>query len=141
MSKIFYFFNQGIADSITNNKTLIRNMEKEVLLKKVQENVYRVPSNQSEEIDVVKGTIIVLGWQEYRDNALYSFALMGKYESGNISDVFLNNSVVLELTPLTQTAVDIPLATEEKDYMETAEWWRLPTDEEMELYNIVYNCK
>lgn len=115
-------------------------MEKEELLKKVQENVYRVPSNQSEEIDVVKGTIIVLGWQEYRDNALYSFALMGKYESGNISDVFLNNSVVLELTPLTQGDAElIPLATEEKDYMETAEWWRIPTDEEMELYNLIYN--
>ena len=116
-------------------------MEKEVLLKKVQENVYRVPSNQSEEIDVAKGTIIVLGWQEYRDNALYSFALMGKYESGDISDVYLNDSVVLELTPLTQADVDMPLTTMEDNYMETAEWWRLPTDEEMELYNMVYNCK
>lgn len=117
-------------------------MEKEVLLKKVQENVYRVPSNQSEEIDVAKGTIIVLGWQEYRDNALYSFALMGKYESGIICEVYLNDSVVLELTPLTQGDAElIPLATMEDDYMETAEWWRLPTDEEMELYNIVYNCK
>lgn len=141
---IFRFFNKEIADSITHNgKILIRNMEKEELLKKVQEKIYNVPNKKENEINVPNGTLIVLGYQIVQNKEDYSFSLMGKYESGELSLVYLNDSLVLEHTssfPINDES-NLPMVTMEDDYMETAEWWRTPTDEEMELYNMVYNCK
>lgn len=115
----------------------IINMEKEELLKKVQANVYNVPNKKENEINVLNGTLIVLGYQEIYNGEKHSFSLMGKYESGDLSLVYLNDSFVLEHTSLNpiNDENDLPMVTMEDDYMETAEWWRTPTDEEMKLYN------
>ena len=114
-------------------------MEKELLLKKVQENIYKVPNRQSENISVENGTLIVLGYQENWGDDEISFTLMGKYNDGVMRDVYLKDSLVLESTQPVKLSEDTPLNTLKNDHMETAEWWRLPTADEMELYNMVYS--
>jgi hypothetical protein len=94
------------------------------------------------EIDVPRGTIIVLGYDE-RKSAVSSgdkaYAIMGAYNGGEMKySVSLLD--FLELCQINAKGIEISskLNFGCETEMETAMWWRVPTDEEMDFYNMVY---
>jgi hypothetical protein len=95
------------------------------------------------EIDIPKGNLIVLGYIErigvHKDIA-NAYVMMGIYEDGSInSTVYFKDGMVLYSTAKNDNTGDkIP---NEDGYMETQSWWRTPTDDEVTLYEIIYNKK
>ena len=93
------------------------------------------------EIDIPKGSLIVLGYIErigvHKDIA-NSYVMMGVYEDGFISStVYFKDGMVLYSTNKNDNAGDkIPA---DDSFMETHNWWRTPTDDELTLYEIIYN--
>ena len=109
---------------------------------KVKENVLDNAPRNYREIDVPQGTIIVLGYDE-RKGAFSSgdkaYAIMGAYNGGEMKYV-VSLSDFLELCQINAKGIEI---CSKLDYgceteMDTAMWWRVPTDEEMDFYNMVY---
>lgn len=93
------------------------------------------------EIDIPKGSLIVLGYIErlgtHKDIA-NAYVMMGVYEDGFInSTVYFKDGMVLYSTLRTDNTGDkIP---NDDNFMETHTWWRIPTDDELTLYEIIYN--
>lgn len=109
---------------------------------KVKENVLDNAPKNYREIDVPQGTIIVLGYDDRKDgckNGDIAYAIMGVYSGGEMKYV-ANLTDFLELHHLNQKGIDVASKLEFgcETEMETAMWWRVPTDEEMEFYNMVY---
>lgn len=110
---------------------------------KVKENVLDNAPRNYREIDVPQGTIIVLGYDERKSvcsgSGDVAYAIMGAYNGGEIKySVSLLD--FLELCEINAKGIEI---CSKLDYgceteMDTAMWWRVPTDEEMEFYNMVY---
>lgn len=95
------------------------------------------------EIDIPKGSLIVLGFiEKFGAGGTISnaYALMGVYENGSINEViYFKDGMVLCSTVETDNVGDkIPA---DDNYMETQTWWRIPTDDELTLYEIIYNKK
>lgn len=95
------------------------------------------------EIDIPKGSLIVLGFieRETKGGAINNaYVMMGVYENGFISSsVDFKDGMVLFATNTKvggDTGDKIPA---EEDFMETQTWWRIPTDDELTLYEKVYN--
>lgn len=105
-------------------------MEKD-LYSRVNENVHNPMLQNTRPIDVQAGTLITLGYKD--DNS--SFALMGIYQEGDINphDYFveLTNTLIIHLTDITTVKL---FDMRNSDTMETAEWWRVATDDEVKLY-------
>ena len=93
------------------------------------------------EIDIPKGSLIVLGYTErigvHKDIA-NAYVMMGVYEDGFInSTIYFKDGMVLYSTLRTDNVGDkIP---NDDNFMETHTWWRIPTDDELTLYEIIYN--
>ena len=92
------------------------------------------------EIDIPKGSLIVLGYIErlgVHKDIVNAYVMMGVYEDGFInSTVYFKDGMVLYSTLKTDNVGDkIPT---DDNFMETHTWWRIPTDDELTLYEIIY---
>jgi hypothetical protein len=93
------------------------------------------------EIDIPKGSLIVLGFIERISKGgtiNNAYVMMGVYEDGFInSTVYFKDGMVLFATKVDESIGDkIP---GDENFMETQTWWRIPTDDEITLYENVYN--
>ena len=120
-------------------------MNREKIVEKwsnVKVNVLDNAPRNYREIDVPQGTIIVLGYDDRKSvcsNGDRAYAIMGAYNGGEMKYV-VSLLDFLELCQINAKGIDIG---SKLDYgceteMDTAMWWRVPTDEEMEFYNMVY---
>ena len=109
------------------------------LFQRVQKNVHTIPNNKRD-IDIPLETIIVLGYTETNDT---SFVMMGKFlaDDYNWGYIELRETIVLDSHNINSDSCndDILFVTQGEDHIETAEWWRIPTDDEMKLYNHIFN--
>lgn len=109
---------------------------------KVKENVLDNAPRNYREIDVPRGTIIVLGYDDRksvcRDGSV-AYVIMGVYSGGEMKYI-VNLTDFLELRHINIKGIDVDSKLDFgcETEMETAFWWRVPTDEEMEFYNMVY---
>lgn len=89
------------------------------------------------EIDIPKGSLIVLGYIE-RIGFKAAYVMMGVYEDGFLhSTVYFKDGMVLYSTFSNENVGDkIP---NDDGFMETQTWWRTPTDDEVTLYEQIYN--
>lgn len=120
-------------------------MEKEIktLTDRIKINITNenVEYLNTREIDIPKGSLIVLGYIErfgtYKENA-NAYVMMGVYEDGSIhSTVYFKDGMVLYSTNINDNPGDkIP---NDDGFMETQTWWRTPTDDEVTLYEKIYN--
>ena len=109
---------------------------------KVKENVLDNAPRNYREIDVPQGTIIVLGYDERKgdfSSGDKAYAIMGAYNGGEMKYV-VSLLDFLELCHINAKGIDIGSKLDFgcETEMDTAMWWRVPTDEEMEFYNMVY---
>lgn len=117
------------------------------LFQRVQKNIHTIPNNKRD-IDIPLETIIVLGYtkgQQIRNKQpnINSFVIMGKFidDAWDWNRIDLLNTIVLDTDDLKSSSDNDELlfATHGEDYIETADWWRIPTDDEMKLYNHIFN--
>lgn len=107
-------------------------------LKLVQSNVYTKNLQNQREIDIQNGDMIVLGYYEITKEGRNSYVVMGVYDDGELNySVNLTNTLILEITTPYSTKCNA-LDKQDEDYIDCASWWRIPTDNEMELYNMLY---
>lgn len=120
-------------------------MNREKIIEKwsnVKVNVLDNAPRNYREIDVPQGTIIVLGYDDRKSvcrSGDVAYVMMGAYNGGEMKYT-VSLLDFLELYQINAKGIDI---SSKLDYgcetdMETAMWWRVPTDEEMEFYNMVY---
>lgn len=92
------------------------------------------------EIDIPKGSLIVLGFIERISKGgtiNNAYVMMGVYEDGFInSTVYFKDGMVLFATKSDESIGD-KIAPNDS-FMETQSWWRTPTDDEITLYENVY---
>lgn len=102
-------------------------MEKPTIEKLLNPNIrnYR-------DIDLKAECLIVLGWDNGDDG---HYVTMGEYQCGH-----MHNSVYLKDT-LELANSNCTLEREERADVETAEWWRTPTDEEVRYYHSIYKAR
>lgn len=93
------------------------------------------------EIDIPKGSLIVLGFIERVSKGgtiNNAYVMMGVYEDGSIDNtVYFNDGMIL-LSSYSDCNIGDKIPAGE-DFMETQTWWRTPTDDEITLYENVYN--
>lgn len=93
------------------------------------------------EIDIPKGSLIVLGFIERVSKGgtiNNAYVMMGVYENGFInSTVYFKDGMVLFATNVDESIGD--KISDDDNFMETQTWWRIPTDDEITLYENVYN--
>ena len=120
-------------------------MNREKIIEKwsnVKVNVLDNAPRNYREIDVPQGTIIVLGYDDRKSvcsSGDRAYAIMGAYNGGEMKYV-VSLLDFLELCQINAKGFEIcsKLNFGCETEMETAMWWRVPTDEEMEFYNMVY---
>ena len=108
---------------------------------KIKENVLDNAPRNYREIDVPQGTIIVLGYDDRKSVCIsgdLAYVIMGVYGGGEMKYI-VNLTDFLELHHLNAKGIDIgsKLNFGCETEMDAATWWRVPTDEEMEFYNMV----
>ena len=106
------------------------------LWEKVKANVLNKNRNYRDfRGEIKEGTLIVMGFDniEICNNA---YAIMGIYKDGNIEYATLEN--YLDFFQITNGNDKSLLEYDEECEMETAEWWRIPTDDEIKLYEMIY---
>lgn len=118
-------------------------MEKKVsneileLYKKVLISLYKGILQNQRDIDISVGTTIVLGFFETQNGIPNSYTIMGSYQYGDMhNEVVLKNVLVLDNCD--NGTVKNDLGRFKEAYTQTAEWWRVPTDNEMRLYREMY---
>lgn len=93
------------------------------------------------EIDIPKGSLIVLGFIDRVSKGgtiNNGYVMMGVYEDGFINGtVYFKDGMVLFATSADESIGDKISADD--NFMETQTWWRTPTDDEITLYENVYN--
>lgn len=122
-----------------------RNMKKEIksLADRIESNITIENGAylNTREIDIPKGSLIVLGFIErigVHKDITNAYVMMGVYEDGFInSTVYFKDGMVLYATNKTDNVGDKISADD--NFMETQTWWRIPTDDELTLYEIIYN--
>lgn len=117
------------------------------LFQRVQKNVHTIPNNKRD-IDIPLETIIVIGYtkgQQIRNEEpnINSFVMMGKFiaDDSDWDRIDLLDTIVLDTYNVNPSPHNDELlfATKGEDYIETADWWRIPTDDEMKLYCHFFN--
>lgn len=92
------------------------------------------------EIDVPNGSLIVLGFIERvckGGEINNAYVMMSVYDSGSINDtVYFNDGMVLFSTCKSDDTGNKISADD--GFMETQSWWRIPTDDEVTLYENIY---
>lgn len=109
-------------------------MKKE-LLERVQETAFNPLLQNYRNIDITKGSLIVLGYSCPNSTATQKFVVMGKYLGGELQFAEISNSIEIVNVPDTTRVLE---KFYEEDVVETADWWRTPTDDEVELYYSVF---
>lgn len=110
--------------------------EKLELYKKVLISLYQTMQNKRD-IDIPVGTTIVLGFFETQNGIPNSYTIMGSYQYGDMhNEVVLKNVLVLDNCD--NGIVKNDLRRFKESYTQTAQWWRVPTDNEMRLYREMY---
>lgn len=119
-------------------------MKDSQLYKSVLENLHNPMLKNVRDIDIQKKDIIVLGYSKgngRRVNEMNkdSFVMMGKFISDDLDwlHIELEDTLVLD----TSQESEVLSICDGDDYIETAEWWRIPTDDEMKLYNTMFKSK
>lgn len=112
----------------------------EELKKKVIENLFNTQIQNKRDIEIPNDTIIVLGFVEYdKNNKKNSYCVMGKYQGGQMHySVDLIDAIVLEWVNYKRFEYSNPFDKLSQTYIETADFWRLPTDDEYKLYTKIY---
>lgn len=116
-------------------------MKDSQLYKSVLENLHNPMLKNVRDIDIQKGDIIVLGYSKGKGRRVNemnkdSFVMMGKFISDDLDwlHIELENTLVLD----TSQESEVLSICDGDDYIETADWWRIPTDDEMKLYNTMF---
>lgn len=115
------------------------NKEMRELKSRIIANIKNVdaPLNKRE-IGVRNNDLIVLGFIE-RNGAdiTNAYVLMGRYEEGKMNETiyFYDGMVLFSTYPNDVIGNRIE---NEDGFIETHEWWRIPTDDEIALYENVY---
>lgn len=116
-------------------------MKNSQLYKSVLENLHNPMLKNVRDIDIQKGDIIVLGYSKGKGRRVNemnkdSFVMMGKFISDDLDwlHIELENTLVLD----TSQESEVLGICDGDDYIETADWWRIPTDDEMKLYNTMF---
>jgi hypothetical protein len=108
------------------------------LYKKVLTHLYQGILQNQRDIDIPVGTTIVLGFFErVGKNEPNSYTIMGEYQYGDMhNEVILNNVLILDNCD--NGIVRNELRRFKESYTQTAEWWRVPSDNEMRLYREMF---
>lgn len=116
-------------------------MKNSQLYKSVLKNLHNPMLKNERDIDIQKGDIIVLGYSKGEGRRVTemnkdSFVMMGKFISDDLDwlHVELEDTLVLD----TSQESEVLSICDGDDYIETADWWRIPTDDEMKLYNTTF---
>lgn len=116
-------------------------MKDSQLYKSVLENLHNPMLKNVRDIDIQKEDIIVLGYSKGKGRRVNemnkdSFVMMGKFISDDLDwlHIKLEDTLVLD----TSQESEVLSICDGDDYIETAEWWRIPTDDEMKLYNTMF---
>lgn len=118
------------------------NKDLKVLIDRIKTNITNENGAylNTREIDIPKGKLIVLGFIERVSKGgtiNNAYVMMGVYEDGSIeSIVYFKNGMVLFATDADESIGDKISADD--SFMETHNWWRIPTDDEITLYENVY---
>ena len=121
-----------------------KNMKKEIksLADRIESNITNDNKAylNTREIDIPKGSLIVLGFinRVSKDGTINNaYVMMGVYEDGFInSTVYFKDGMVLFTKDGDESIGDkIPA---DDSFIETHTWWRIPTDDELTLYEIIY---
>lgn len=119
------------------------NKDLKVLIDRIENNI-TIDNGaylNTREIDIPKGSLIVLGFIERVSKGgtiNNAYVMMGVYEDGSInSTVYFKDGMVLFATSVDESIGDKISADD--SFMETQTWWRIPTDDELTLYENVYN--
>jgi hypothetical protein len=109
-------------------------MKIEELKRKVLENLYNENIRNYRDIDVKNGDLIVLGFVHPNN----SYIAMGQYQFGDMHN-FVNivNGVEIETKDTFGEKIN-PFNKEKELDIETAQFWRIATDTESELYYNLY---
>ncbi len=119
------------------------NKDLKVLIDRIESNITNENGAylNTREIDIPKGSLIVLGFIERVSKGgtiNNAYVMMGVYDEGFInSTVYFKNGMVLFATNVDESIGDKISADD--SFMETQTWWRTPTDDEITLYEYVYN--
>jgi hypothetical protein len=119
------------------------NKNLKVLIDRIETNITNENGTylNTREIDIPKGSLIVLGFIERVSKGgtiNNAYVMMGVYEDGFInSTVYFKDGMVLFAKKVDESIGDkIP---GDENFMETHTWWRIPTDDEITLYEFVYD--
>lgn len=120
-------------------------MKKEIksLIDRIEKNITNENGAylNTREIDIPKGNLIVLGFIERVSKGgtiNNAYVMMGVYEDGFISStVYFKDGMTLFATNADESIGD--KISVDDSFMETHTWWRIPTDDELTLYEIIYN--
>lgn len=119
-------------------------MKDSQLYKSVLENLHNPMLKNVRDIDIQKEDIIVLGYSKGKGRRVNemnkdSFVMMGKFISDDLDwlHIELENTLVLD----TSQESEVLSICDGDDYIETADWWRIPTDDEMKLYKTMFTSK
>lgn len=114
------------------------NIEILELYKKVRSSLYQGILQNQRDIDIPVGTTIVLGFfEKVGKNEPNSYTIMGAYQYGDMhNEVVLKNVLILDNYDC--GFKQNTLRRLKESYTQTAEWWRVPTDNEMRLYREMY---
>ena len=115
-----------------------------VLIDRIETNIINESGAylNKREIDIPKGSLIVLGFIERFSNGgtiNNAYVMMGVYEDGFINGtVYFKDGMVLFTTGNVVESIGAKISADD-GFMETQTWWRIPTDDETTLYEKVYN--
>ena len=119
------------------------NKDLKVLIDRIENNI-TIDNGaylNTREIDIPKGSLIVLGFIDRVSKGgtiNNAYVMMGVYEDGFINNtVYFKDGMVLFATNVDESIGD--KISVDDSFMETQTWWRIPTDDELTLYENVYN--
>lgn len=118
------------------------NKDLKVLFDRIENNITNENGAylNTREIDIPKGSLIVIGFIDrigVHKDIVNAYVMMGIYEDGSINGaVHFKDGMVLYPTSKDDVGDKIPA---DYSFMETHTWWRIPTDDELTLYEIVYS--
>lgn len=109
-------------------------MKIEELKKEVLENLHNLYIRNYRNIDIKNGDLIVLGFVQPNN----SYIAMGQYQFGDMhNSVNIINCIELEVKDMFGDKIN-PFNKEKELDIETAQFWRIATDTESELYYTLY---
>jgi hypothetical protein len=113
-------------------KTEVKNLWEKVKANALNKSIRNYRDFRGE---IKEGTLIVMGFDNIEINNV-AYAIMGVYKDGNIEYATLENS--LDFFHIFCGKDNSLLENNEECEVETAEWWRIPTDDEIKLYEMIY---